>query len=227
MNPLTLAFFTGLLGSVHCLGMCGPLAFSVPSAHAGSWRLLLDKTLYQVGRMISYSVLGLLVGLLGRQLWMAGFQRGISLFSGLFIAAIALSQLFRVQLFTGFVTTPVSRLLNYALRRKAGHLVIGMLNGLLPCGFVTLALAGALTEGSPAAAAAYMAFFGLGTVPLMLIATLGIGAMGPLLRRKLNRVVPYLALTLGIWFLLRGMELNVPYLSPKASPSPGEVMDCR
>jgi sulfite exporter TauE/SafE len=218
MSSNEIAFFIGLFGSVHCIGMCGPLAFAVPSFHSSWWLVVADKFTYNAGRVITYSFLGLLIGLLGRQLWLAGLQQGVSVLSGALIITAGLSRLFKVKFtqsrFMPKVLAPVNRLLNYALKHKAGHLAVGMLNGFLPCGFVYLALVGAVNTASPASAAQYMFWFGVGTFPLMLLATVSSGFIGPVLRRRINKGMPYLMVCLGFWFLLRGMGLDIPYLSP-------------
>ena len=216
MNDLHLAFMIGLLGSVHCIGMCGPLAFAVPSLKPGIGYLVLDKVLYQTGRIISYCILGALIGLIGRQLWMSGLQQGISIFTGVLIIAAACSRIFKLSAGRGssLLLKPFNKMFGYALKHKANHLIIGMINGLLPCGFVYLALAGALNMGNVALSVSYMFWFGVGTAPLMLLATIGMGFTGTLVRQRINKVIPFLMLFLGCWFVLRGMNLNIPYVSP-------------
>jgi sulfite exporter TauE/SafE len=227
MSESYLAFMIGLLGSVHCIGMCGPLAFAVPSLKQGMGFLVLDKVLYQAGRIVSYSILGLCIGLIGRQIWMSGLQQGISIFTGLLIIIAACSRIFKFSAGnrSSFMLKPFNKLFGYALKHKANHLIIGMINGLLPCGFVYLALAGAVNTGSVVKAAEYMFWFGAGTTPLMLLATISMGFTGNLVRKRINKVIPFMMLFLGVWFILRGMDLNIPYLSPS---KPGStVAECR
>jgi sulfite exporter TauE/SafE len=223
MSTNAIAFFIGLFGSVHCIGMCGPLALSLPSFRHRWWQVVMDKILYNLGRMLTYSFLGLLIGIIGKQLWLSGLQQGVSLLSGLLILAAGFSGIFKVRLAgsrpLSTLMAPARRLLNYALRHQAGHLVVGLLNGLLPCGFVYLALAGAINTGTPIAAAAYMFWFGAGTFPLMLLATVSAGFIGPVIRRRINKVMPFLMVLLGLWFLMRGLDLNIPYLSPAKQTS--------
>ena len=218
MSPYAIAFFVGLFGSVHCIGMCGPLALAVPSGDDKWWLLVTDKVLYNTGRVITYSFLGLIIGIIGRQLWLLGLQQGITLFSGALIIIAGLSRIFKIGITRNrYIATfllPVNRLLSYALKHRSGHLVIGIINGLLPCGFVYLALAGALNTSSPLASAQYMFWFGAGTFPLMLAATISAGFAGPLLRKRINKAIPYFMVFLGFWFIMRGLHLNVPYLSP-------------
>lgn len=217
MSPWALAFFIGLFGSVHCIGMCGPLAFAIPSNHNDRrWLLLADKVAYQLGRVVSYTLLGLATGFLGKQLWLSGLQQFISIISGLLIIGVAFSRFFKFSALGGggVIFKPFTKLLGYALRHKANHFITGVLNGFLPCGFVYLALAGAINTGNAGQAAGYMFYFGLGTMPLMIMASFSMGMITPMVRRKINKAIPYFMLCLGIWFVLKGLTLDIPYLSP-------------
>jgi sulfite exporter TauE/SafE len=219
MSNNEIAFFIGLFGSVHCVGMCGPLALAVPSFQSRWWLIISDKLLYNIGRIITYAFLGLLIGIIGKQLWLSGLQQGVSLVSGLLIVLAGFSKILKIHLPGSKLLSPINRLLNYALQHKAGHLVVGMLNGFLPCGFVYLALVGAINTSSLLAASAYMFWFGIGTFPLMLLAMVSSGFIGPAIRRRINKGMPYLMVCLGLWFMLRGMSLNIPYLSPQKQAS--------
>ena len=218
MNYYELAFFTGLFGSIHCIGMCGPLAFAVPSFHQQRWLIIFDKLVYNLGRTLTYTLLGLIIGLAGRQLWLAGMQQSISILTGVLIIFAATSRLLKISMgngtwFSGIVQ-PFNRLLAYSLQHKAGHLITGMLNGFLPCGFVYLAMAGALNTGSVLGSAQYMFLFGMGTLPLMMAAMVSSGFAGPSIRQRINKAIPFVMLGLGVWFVLRGLNLDIPYLSP-------------
>ncbi|MGX5687657.1 sulfite exporter TauE/SafE family protein [Arcticibacter tournemirensis] len=217
MSIWALAFFTGLFGSVHCLGMCGPLAFAVPSVHSNRGLILFDKLMYQFGRIISYSALGILAGFIGRQLWLSGLQQSLSIVCGVLVIIAAVQRLFKYTIASNAGSVflkPFNKLFGYLLKNKANHLFIGMLNGLLPCGFVYLALAGAVNTGDVKDSTAYMFLFGLGTLPLMLIAAFSMGIAAPSFRRRVNRFIPYLMIVLGCWFVLKGLTLDIPYLSP-------------
>ncbi|GGB18309.1 membrane protein [Mucilaginibacter rubeus] len=187
-----------------------------------------DKLVYNLGRTISYATLGLITGLIGKQLWLSGLQQGVSIISGILILLAAGSRLWKLKISnksTGnWLLKPFNALLTYALQHRAGHLAIGLLNGFLPCGFVYLALIGAVNTSSVGASVQYMVWFGLGTLPLMLAVTVGSGFVNQGVRRKMNRVVPYFMLCLGAWFLLRGLALDIPYLSP---PSASGTVICK
>ncbi len=218
MTDLQVAFFIGLFGSIHCVGMCGPLAFALPANSKGKLWLIFDKFIYQLGRIISYTLLGLLIGLVGRQVWLAGIQQSVSIISGALIITAGLARIFKwSSLYMSNASKPatlINKAIVYTLKHKWGHLVVGMLNGLLPCGFVYVALVGAVNTPSVASSAQYMFWFGVGTLPLMFAAALGSGFININVRRKLNKVVPYFMLLLGVWFVMRGMSLNIAYLSP-------------
>lgn len=226
MSDQELAFMIGLLGSVHCVGMCGPLAFAIPTTQPGWMYLVGNKLIYQLGRIFSYCILGVIMGLVGRQLWLAGIQQGVSIASGILILLAACSRLFKFSTGTGstFLLKPFHQLFGYALKHRANHLIIGIINGFLPCGFVYLALAGAVNTGNTGAAVSYMFWYGLGTLPLMFLAGISTGFTTAIFRRKINRVVPYFMICLGLWFVLRGLELNIPYLSPAPA---GAAANCR
>lgn len=227
MNYNELAFFTGLFGSIHCIGMCGPLAFAVPSFHQQRWLIIFDKLVYNLGRTLTYTLLGLIIGLAGRQLWLAGMQQSISILTGVLIIFAATSRILKISMgngtwFSGIVQ-PFNRLLAYSLQHKAGHLITGILNGFLPCGFVYLAMAGALNTGSVLGSAQYMFLFGMGTLPLMMAAMVSSGFAGPSIRKRINKAMPFVMLGLGVWFVLRGLNLDIPYLSPPKMEAGVEV----
>ena len=222
------ALTLGLVGSLHCAGMCGPLALALPD-DAPRARFVLGRLLYNLGRTLTYAAMGALFGAAGQTLALAGFQRGISLAAG---AAILAWLLLRGRAGTwmgarrlaGRIVAPVQRALGRLLgRRGPGALLgFGLLNGLLPCGLVYLALAGAAATGSVAGGAAFMAVFGAGTVPMMLAIALAGKLVHVALRNRLQRLVPFALATLAALFILRGLALGIPYLSPNLAASATE-----
>lgn len=220
MEPWT-ALLVGLGGSVHCVGMCGPLALALAGGQDRRARFLAGRLLYNGGRILTYAGLGGLFGVLGGAIELAGLQQGLSVALGvLIIVAALLGQLHRRLPVAPPLTTAVAwlkgalaRLLR--LESAPGLLLVGILNGLLPCGFVYLALAGSLTTGGALEGMAYMALFGVGTVPLMLATSLT-GRL--LLRHDLQafarRALPVGMYLLGALFVLRGLGLGIRFVSP-------------
>lgn len=224
MSSNQLAFFIGLFGSIHCVGMCGPLVFAIPVIENKWWLIVADRVLYNLGRVVTYTLLGLVIGIIGRQLWIYGLQQFVSIIAGMLIVLAATSRILKLHArnsrLTAMLFVPVNKLLTYALKHHDGHFVVGLINGLLPCGFVYLALVGAINTSSSLAAAQYMFWFGAGTFPLMLIATVSSGFITVPLRNRINKAIPYLMLVLGCWFIIRGFDINIPYLSPQ-NPAQG------
>jgi len=214
------AFVLGLVGSLHCAGMCGPLALALPAAGNTTRAYLPGRLAYNLGRIVTYCALGVIFGLVGKTLLLAGIQRWVSI--GLGAALLTGSLTSRRLVLWRPVLALVERLksrMSVLLRRRslASLGMLGLLNGLLPCGLVYVACAGATATGRVSGGVEYMAAFGAGTVPLMLAISL-LGKLVPLsLRLKLRRAIPVSVCLLAVLLILRGMSLGIPYLSPDLS----------
>lgn len=202
------ALTTGLIGSLHCVGMCGPLAMALPIGRLPRSQRGLALGLYHTGRLTAYAGLGLLMGTLGQGLLLAGLQRPVSIAAGLFLLIWtginrgALPGLTMGRA-TRWVVQPMTRFLQSpTLRAFAG---LGFLNGLLPCGFVYVALAGAVTTGSSVTGAAYMALFGLGTIPALLAVRFLPSLFPVSLRRRFTQFMPVVTVALGLLLVGRGV----------------------
>lgn len=216
------ALIFGLLGSFHCVGMCGPIAFMLPVSRDNKLKKAMQVFLYHLGRLLAYSLIGLIFGLIGKSLNLFGLQQQLSIWIGvLMIAAIFLpSKRFRKYSITGPITMAIGRVkssLGKALKKKSPDtfLTIGFLNGLLPCGLVYMAVFGAIAAGSTGKGSLYMMLFGLGTVPLMTSAIYFSGMLTGLMRRRIQRFIPFFVVIIGVLFILRGLGLGIPYVSPK------------
>jgi len=223
MSYHTLAFFMGLFGSLHCVAMCGPLMVALPLSHGARWKVGVQLLVYQVGRVSVYTLLGLLVGALGNSVGLRGWQQFLSLASGLLLIGIGIFTLWgrhvpAVARMQERVAAPLTRWIGYWLYRPGGYLVVGCLNGLLPCGMVYMALAAALNADSVQGGGLFMLLFGLGTWPAMLLTA----TMGSFLKRHIRvntaRWLPVFYLLMGGWFVLRGANLDIPMLSPLIYP---------
>lgn len=214
-----LAFFMGLFGSVHCAVMCGPLLIAINSQMGLSWEVVFNRVLYQTGRILTYGMMGLLLGVLGSVATVQGWQKGLSITVGILLLTIGMFYLFakNTRALTHFQTRAVQPFTKYMgrwLYRPGGSFVAGTLNGILPCGMVYMALASAMNADSLTNSFLFMILFGLGTLPLLLILSFAGSFSKPIFKRGFNRVLPFLYLVLGIWFILRGANLDIPYLSP-------------
>lgn len=223
------AFLLGFVGSAHCAGMCGPLALALPPTGKSRLTFVSGRAAYNAGRILTYALLGALFGLLGQSLVLAGLQRWVSLVAGaLLLTALLVSP----QRFAG---APLTRGVNWLktalgrlLQRRAASAMfgIGLLNGLLPCGLVYVACAGAATTGHGLAGVEYMLAFGLGTLPLMLAISLAGNKLHLAFRFKLQRLIPASLAIVGTLLLLRGLALGIPYVSPKLPPQPATTTAC-
>lgn len=207
-------FTLGLLSSLHCIGMCGPLVMSLPFAQSEGRGRTVNVLLYHTGRITIYALLGLLPGWIGNLFFTAGYQQWFSLAAGVLVLLYFVFTVFarkRTGGF-GFVQKLILRFLKHPGRLH--FLFIGMANGLLPCGMVYVALSYAAITGHAWSGALFMISFGLGTLPLMAALSFGWFHFAPSLRMRLRRMVPYLGMAIGCLLVLRGMGLGIPYLSP-------------
>lgn len=222
----------GLISSFHCVGMCGPLALSLPVQHLSKPLQTFALLLYNVGRVITYSAMGLLFGLTGRQLFIAGWQQWFSIILGAVILLLSLQYFFSkdlyqpkwLQRFYGQVQQWMGHFL--MSRNVSGYLMLGMANGLLPCGMVYLAIAGALSTQQVQESVLFMASFGAGTLPAMLLLSLLGLRMDLSVRRQIRKIMPVLVASVAIILILRGMNLGIPFISPVLATAPGEAASC-
>ncbi|RZS96428.1 sulfite exporter TauE/SafE family protein [Cecembia calidifontis] len=213
------AFLLGFLGSFHCLGMCGPIALAVSAKDRVPF--LANKIIYNLGRTFTYALLGALIGLIGLTFSLAGIQQWISILMGglIFFMAFFYKQSERWIAQKGFFggVFKLKSALGQFLKKggTTAFFISGVLNGLLPCGMVYIALIASLALQSPLEGALYMFFFGLGTIPMLVAVMLTGKILSIPIRNKLTNAMPYLAMFIGILFIVRGLGLGVHYLSPK------------
>lgn len=220
MSLNALAFFTGLFGSLHCVAMCGPLVMALPLSRFSKWNAFLQRLLYQFGRILTYVLFGFLFGWIGMSFNFLGWQQAISITTGIILLLIAFSHFYKksitvIEKFQLKMVGPLSVQMGRLLVKPYGGFFAGILNGLLPCGMVYLALAGAINTNSVISGGQFMFFFGLGTTPLMLTAAVAGIYFRKWTQVRFSKMLPYLTLFMGIWFILRGSELGIPYLSPR------------
>lgn len=218
---LVSALLLGLGGSFHCVGMCGPIALVLPVSRESKFKAFVQSLIYHLGRMITYAIMGLIFGLVGKGLYLAGFQQRVSILMGIImILAVIFPTNYLNNLKLG---KPLYRLVgrlksilgNYLTKQSNTALfTIGLLNGLLPCGLVYMALIGAIATGDAWLGALYMAVFGFGTSPFLTGLILAGNFLSLNVRNKINKILPYFVVLVGIVFILRGLGLGIKFLSP-------------
>ena len=217
----------GLAASLHCVGMCGPLMLALPLDAAGKRQVVSQMLTYHSGRILTYAALGVLFGLLGKGIALAGFQKGLSIGAGVFMLAMAFTAWRFEQLVTalpgfGKFTQRVKLEIGNLLKQNpnGATLGVGLLNGLLPCGMVYAALAGAIATTGAAEGGMFMAMFGMGTLPLMLAVSVLGRSFNHAIRQKIRIVQPILLTLAGLLLLQRGLHLDLS-LFESAVPKAG------
>ncbi|MGB6083916.1 sulfite exporter TauE/SafE family protein [Moheibacter sp.] len=218
---LIIALMLGLASSLHCVGMCGPIAFSLGLNPENKFDFTFRNLTYQFGRVTTYGLLGAILGIVGYSISFAGFQNPLSIAVGILMILLAVlpknlgAANLGMNSFARIMYKIKSGLGKFLRKKNYSSLYItGLLNGLLPCGAVYAALTGSMAMGSIGGGAVFMICFGLGTIPLMFASVLAGNVVSLQTRQKILKFLPYLMVLLGILFILRGLNLNIPYISP-------------
>lgn len=215
---LIAAFSSGVIGSLHCVGMCGPLVASMPFVSHKKGHLLNGMMQYHAGRLLMYIIIGAIVGAVGKTFHLFGMQQILSIAAGVFVLVL----LFADKIFPASIRQKLHITKPYIWMSKFLHkntskfssFSAGFLNGLLPCGLVYVAAGTAFATGSLIQGSAAMFLFGIGTIPLLSIAVLMSKFVTISLRERFRKLMPVLVVSIAILLILRGLGLNIPYLSP-------------
>lgn len=208
------ALLLGMASSLHCIGMCGPLVWMLPGGKANFW---LGRSAYHLGRILTYGLIGAVIGVIGQGVSLTGYQQWLSVACGIlmilwFWIHPQANIPFVSRLFNQYIRTYFLKFMNRPLG-LASFFTMGLLNGLLPCGVVYGALAGALATGTVLDGAVFMILFGLGTAPALITLSatkkLGIRILNA------NKIARYGLLIAGVLLILRGANLGIPFLSPE------------
>lgn len=222
----------GLAGSLHCVGMCGPIAMALPLHGRSNIGKITGAIAYNMGRVTTYALFGMVFGLLGRSVEWFGWQQRISIGLGLVILLFLLIPRVLPKV---SMHPPIQKYMAALRKAIATHLfkgdpssmyATGLLNGLLPCGLVYMALAGAVVSGDLVKGMLFMAVFGLGTIPAMLSISLAGGWLKQPVRVKIRQMYPAILLVMATLLILRGLGLGIPFVSPKLHVSGSVQMDC-
>ncbi len=218
---LTSAIVLGLVTGFHCIGMCGPIAVALPLKEESKRAKTGSALLYNIGRTITYASMGLIFGFFGQSFAMAGFQKWVSLVMGiLMILYVVFPAVFKNRFdidkiafkYTGKLRFKLGKL--FGKRTYSSLFLIGILNGFLPCGPVYAALAGAIATGGALTGSVFMFIFGIGTIPVMLSISLLGSKINLKSKKKLSKLIPVTIVLIGFLFVMRGLGLGIPFLSP-------------
>lgn len=201
--------------------MCGPIAMMLPVDRNNQAKKVTQIITYHLGRLTAYATIGFIFGLVGKGFFMAGLQQKLSIFIGVSMILIVLTpeKIFAEYNFSKPVFKLISKIktaLGSQFRNKSYRslFTIGLLNGFLPCGMVYVALFGAIAMQSESLGVLYMILFGLGTVPMMSSVVYINSFLTVSIRNRIQKAIPYVAVVIGVLFILRGLGLGIPYVSP-------------
>ena len=226
-------FVVGLLTSVHCVAMCGGINISQCLVHEGAepadtgdrassglrsrFAAYVPAALYNLGRVVSYTVIGFVLGLAGMIAGGSGaglspvLQGVLKIVAGMLMVVMGVNMLGlfpALRRFAPRLPAGLSERLGVGRLRGRGPLVVGLLNGLMPCGPMQSMQIVALASGSPLVGAASMLLFSLGTVPLMLGLGSLVAALGRRFVHQVMRVGSVLVVVLGLAMLSQGVSLS-------------------
>ncbi len=214
------ALLLGLISSLHCAAMCAPLQVMVIS-QGSSQAHKKHVFYYHTARICTYAFLGAFAGLLGKGLGIQAWQQEASLLSGLFLlAGFAAFYLLKLDRKLLKILFPYLNRMRGTLAKNKGFSLVyfggsGMVNGLLPCGMVYLALFPAMASDTWWLATGYMVLFGLGTLPTLLLANMSGIRFLQTRGLWLQKAIPVFVVLTAFLLIVRGMDLGIPYLSPK------------
>jgi sulfite exporter TauE/SafE len=230
---ITTGFVMGAVGSFHCIGMCGPLALSLPVSHRSDWGRVIGGLIYNSGRILTYSILGLLLGFAGQYLVVAKYQNILSISLGviIFIYLFIPKKVTASSTIVAIANKPFIKLRAvlgklFTSKKYSSLFAIGILNGLLPCGMIYLAVTSSFLTGSAMTGSLFMFSFGLGTFPIMLSVVFFGSFFGQQLRMKIRKAVPVFLFVMAVLLVMRGLNLGIPYISPYVSDHSVDAMSC-
>jgi sulfite exporter TauE/SafE len=226
------AFVLGILGSFHCVGMCGPIALALPLQENNTKTKVMGALLYNIGRVVTYAFFGLVFGIIGKSVALFGYQQWLSIAVGVLILIVLLvpkkyAFVKQSNAVTKFLFT-VRVKLQILLKQKnnSSLFTIGLLNGLLPCGLVYMATAGAIATANLSYSILFMIFFGLGTLPMMWSIAFFGNYISLNIRSRIRKMYPFIMGLMACLFIVRGLGMGIPYLSPKVEAAKSEVHGC-
>lgn len=218
------ALILGLISSFHCIGMCGPIAMMLPVDRNNEAKKITQLLTYHLGRLLAYSSLGLLFGLVGKGFFLAGIQQQLSIIVGILMIIFTLVPEKKLAQYN--FSKPIYKIISkvksnlgkqFKNKSYKSFFTIGLLNGYLPCGMVYVALFGALAMQNIQTSIFYMLLFGLGTVPMMSLIVIVSNLISNSWRNSMQKVIPIFTIIIGMLFIIRGLGLDIPYISPATS----------
>lgn len=226
---LVTALIMGFAGSLHCAGMCSPLVMAVSTV---SKRAVLNRLVYNSGRILVYGALGAAATALGYIVPLSKFQNLVSIVLGIIILLVGLGLLrptipiisHAVARVTGFIKTAFAKFL--ARKNYGATFLLGMLNGLLPCGLILVALTFCLTVSSALEGFQFMIVFGAGTLPVMFGLPSIIAGLVKRFNFRVQNIVTGMLIGSGVLLIARVFLIQLPH-HPSIQQGVIDIVLCR
>jgi sulfite exporter TauE/SafE len=201
--------------------MCGPIAMMLPVDSTNEAKKVTQIITYHIGKLTAYGFLGLIFGILGRSFYLAGMQQQLSIIVGILMILVAIipEKVVAKYNFSKPVYKIIAKVksnLGQQFKNKSykSLFTIGLLNGFLPCGMVYVAIFGAIAMQSVSFGVIYMLLFGIGTIPMLTAVIYLSNLVSFSFRGRVQKMIPIIAVAIGMLFIIRGLGLDIPYLSP-------------
>lgn len=230
MGFFLVALSLGFLGSFHCIGMCGPIALALPVHNKSHSEKIISILTYNLGRIITYSFFGLIFGMIGQSVALFGLQQklsillGVVILSGLFIPQKIINRSKLLSRFYNlFIGLKNKISLQFQKKGISSFFSIGLLNGLLPCGLVYIAIASAIATGNVLKSIGFMAAFGAGTFPFMFAISYTSHLFSIKVRNTIKKAMPLMIGLVAVLLIFRGLNLGINFISPKLAEGKTEM----
>lgn len=224
---ITTAFVLGLGGSLHCLGMCGPLVISIPFTVKENHNYF-SVAAYFISKALGYGLMGFIMGSIGCGFSFIEWQQALSIICGIFILLIAFYPVLQHRFLGSYsIQKPLQKIFAKMQAQPKWYYfaAFGFVNAYLPCGLVFTALAGATVTATATNGFLFMFFFGIGTVPALAATLFFKNKISFNYRQYFQKTAHYLAVLMGVILIIRGLNLGIPYISP-ASDTAGNIKSC-
>lgn len=226
-------FASGILGSFHCVGMCGPIMLAIPQPKNNPWKQIASISMYHLGRVFTYVILGLIFSFIGSLINLFVVQQWISIGTGVLILLMVLFKILKLESrFNNRYYLKFNSKIQFSLKRlfRSDHplrlLGIGAVNGLLPCTMSFMAITASIGVGSKLGVVLFMTAFGIGTIPLVFIFNLLSEQIKRFKFKKYKQILLSVGFLIGIVFIFRGLNLGIDYISPKLEYEDGKLIEC-
>jgi uncharacterized protein len=226
LDLFLVSFMLGILGSFHCASMCGPLVLGVFNKRflTHPWQYFT----YHLGKIVAYAIIGGSIGLIGATFHIFMSQQRVSILTGIsLLLYFVWSKIAMKDSMSSKVQTYYTRFRRFFEKAPwPKYYLFGFLSGFLPCGLVYVAATSAISTGHVSLSILWMVFFGLGTIPSLSLVLILRNKMASQFQFLFQKLYQNIIFILAVLLILRGLNLGIPYLSPRYDVKSEQVFNC-